>query len=135
MPTILADRNVEGHLEELRRTANSRGWSDIWKAIEIDWKSFGDVELALNAPDEQVWRFCQRERFILVTANRTSKGKDSLETTIRRENSKSSLPVLTIADADRVMIDGDYAELVLVRMLEYLMDVDCVLGTGRLYLP
>ena len=45
------------------------------------------------------------------------------------------LPVLTIADPDRVMIDRDYAEDVSARVLEYLIDLDKLRGAGRLYVP
>jgi hypothetical protein len=88
-----------------------------------------------DAPDSEVWELCQREQLVLVTANRNAEGDDSLEATMRARNTPDSLPVLTVADARRVRSSKEYAEQVAVRMLDYLMGIDRVRGTGRLYLP
>jgi hypothetical protein len=40
---------------------------------------------------------------ILITANRSMKGKDSLEQVMREENTPTSLPVITIGNIDRLM--------------------------------
>ncbi|AUB39676.1 hypothetical protein COO91_05674 [Nostoc flagelliforme CCNUN1] len=45
---------------------------------------------------------------ILLTANRSMKGKDSLEQVIREENTLASLPVITIGNADRLLNDSEY---------------------------
>jgi hypothetical protein len=42
--------------------------------------------------------FAQAQKMILLTANRNMEGDDSLEQTIRNENTLISLPVLTIAN-------------------------------------
>ena len=77
--------------------------------------SFPALELSYNAPDALIWRTCQREGLVLITGNRNDDGADSLEATIRNENQPDSLPVITIADADRVLQDRLYAEKVAVR--------------------
>jgi len=41
---------------------------------------------------------------ILLTANRSMKGENSLEKVIRKENTSESLPVVTIGSVDR--LDG-----------------------------
>ena len=41
----------------------------------------------------------------------------------------------TFADANRVLSERSYAELVADRLLEYLYDMDNLRGAGRLYLP
>jgi hypothetical protein len=46
-----------------------------------------------------------------------------------------SLPVLTLADPDRIHREREYAELVVERLFEVLIDVNALRGTGRLYLP
>jgi hypothetical protein len=71
----------------------------------------------------------------LFTANRNQKGDDSLEATIRRENTPTSLPVLTLANAKRFEESREYAERVATRLLEYLLDIETYRGSGRLYLP
>jgi SMC interacting uncharacterized protein involved in chromosome segregation len=58
-----------------------------------------------------------------------------LEATIRAENQLDSLPVITIANARRVLRDRDYAEEVAVRILDYLMRIDDLRGTGRICAP
>jgi hypothetical protein len=45
------------------------------------------------------------------------------------------LPVLTLADQDRVLRDRSYAGVVAERLLEILFDLDNLRGSGRLYLP
>ena len=50
-------------------------------------------------------------------------------------NQPSSLPVLTITDPGLVLTDRDYAERVATQVLEYLLDLDNVRGTGRLFVP
>ena len=48
----------------------------------------------------------------MITGNRNDESPDSLEATIRNENQPDSLPVITIADSDRVLRDRLYAEKV-----------------------
>jgi hypothetical protein len=82
-----------------------------------------------------VWRTCQREGLVLVTANRNQRGPDSLESVIQSENQPDSLPVVTIADANRLLRDRAYAEKAAERILDYLMRVNEVRGAGRIYVP
>ena len=80
-------------------------------------------------------KHASKKQLILVTANRNAAGSDSLEMTLRAENTATSLPVFTIANEKRVFQSRDYAERVAVKLLDYLLDIDRVRGTGRLYLP
>jgi hypothetical protein len=93
------------------------------------------VGLPLDASDALIWRTCQREELVLITGNRNHEGPDSLEATIRNENQEDSLPVITISDTGRMLQDRLYAEKVAERLLDYLMRIDEVRGTGRLYVP
>jgi hypothetical protein len=45
-----------------------------------------------------------------MTGNQNDDSTDSLEATIRNENPRDSLPVITIGEADRVLRDRVYAE-------------------------
>jgi hypothetical protein len=72
---------------------------------------------------------------VLVTGNWNAESDDSLEQTIRRLGSSTSLPVLTIGDANRLMNDRRYAEDVAARLLDYIRDIEMLRGSGRLYLP
>lgn len=43
--------------------------------------------------------------------------------------------MFTVADPRRLMLSREYADRVAERLLGYLLDVDAVRGTGRLFLP
>jgi hypothetical protein len=58
-----------------------------------------------------------------------------LEAVIRDENQPHSLPVITIADLNRVLRDRLYAEKVAERSLEHLFAIDDFRGAGRIYVP
>jgi hypothetical protein len=45
-----------------------------------------------------------------------------------------SLPVLTISEPQRLLSSRAYARRVAERLMEYLIDVENLRGTGRLYL-
>lgn len=85
--------------------------------------------------DAVLWDVCQREQLVLITANRNADAPDSLEATLRARNAAESLPVLTLANPQRMVRSRAYAERVAARMLDYLMNIDGVRGAGRLYLP
>ena len=135
MRGILADINVMAQTKALLFIWTSDTWRDFWNGMDLAVISFPALELSYDAPDALIWRTCQRERLVLITGNRNDDGADSLEATIRRGNQPESLPVITIADADRFLQDRLYAERVAVRTIDYLMRIDEVCGAGRLYVP
>jgi hypothetical protein len=71
---------------------------------------------------------------ILLINNRNMEGVDSLEYTLREENTPASLPVLTIGDFDRIT-DRAYRERCAIRLLEIVVYLDDYLGVGRLFIP
>lgn len=135
MKAILGDINIQGHVRALVPILESTDWREVWTFLNLPLLTFRDVGLALKAKDAVVWQVCQEQEIILLTANRNADDADSLETTIRLRNTANSLPVFTIADADQVLQSRSYAERVVERLLEYLLDIDNFRGTGRLYLP
>jgi hypothetical protein len=98
-------------------------------------ESFASLGLPENTPDAALWQFCQAQQIILITGNRNKVGTDALEAVIARNNTPTSLPVLTIGTPPRVLSSREYAERVATRLLEVLLDVEQYRGTGRLYLP
>jgi hypothetical protein len=62
-------------------------------------------------------------------------GPDSLEAAIREHNTTDSLPVFTIGNVGRLEINRAYAEEVVASLYEYLLRIDEIRGTGRLFLP
>ncbi len=135
MPGLLADINVQGHVDLLRLVLESSEWAGLWAGLQTTMYTFAGVGLARDAPDAEVWRLCQERQLLLVTANRNRESEDSLEATLQREQTADSLPVLTLADPEQVRHSRAYAERVAARLLEYLIDLDNYRGTGRLYLP
>ena len=91
------------------------------------------MRLSRESPDVLIWRTCQREQLILIAENRNADAPDSLELVIRAENQPESLPVVTLADPRRITRDRLYAQAVAERLLDYLMRIDEVRGTGRIY--
>jgi hypothetical protein len=135
MRGILADINVGKQRRAILAIWSSESWRDLWQGLSLVVESFRGLDLPLDASDAVIWRTCQKEQLVLITGNRNKDGQDSLEAVIRDENQPDSLPVITIADTERVLQDWAYAEQVAERVLDYLMRIDEVRGTGRLYVP
>jgi hypothetical protein len=135
MRGILADTNVGKQRRAMLAIWSSDAWHDLWSALGLSVVSFPALGLSYDAPDSLIWRTCQRKQLVLFTGNRNHRGPDSLEATIRLENQPDSLPVITIADPDRVLHDRRYAEIVAERLLEKLIAIDDFRGAGRLYVP
>ncbi|HVA50549.1 MAG TPA: DUF5615 family PIN-like protein [Pirellulales bacterium] len=132
---ILADVNIEGHVDYLIDLAISDEWIEFWTFLELTYARFADVGLHDDASDSEIWRVCQEKGYLLITGNRNNDGPDSLESTIRSRGTADSLPVLTLADPERVRRDRLYAGGVVLSLMETLMDIDASRGAGRLYLP
>ena len=135
MLRILADHDIEGHIRRLVRICSSREWADIWASLACRVDSFEELGLAHNTADNDVWQLCQKEGIVLITGNRNAEDETSLELTIRRLGTDRSLPVITISDPKRFMRDRDYAETVAAQVLQDLMDLEVLRGTGRLFVP
>jgi hypothetical protein len=132
---LLADVNIEGHVSRLVTLMQGNYWHDFWDHLQIRFVRFYDVGLSPNATDAIIWQLCQQEQFCLLTNNRNDDGPDSLEATIRANNIAISLPVFTISDADRTLHDREYAARVVESLFDYLLRLDTLRGTGRLFLP
>lgn len=135
MKGILADADITGPIEALVHQMQSGTWAEFWTALGLEFKRFSDVGLSSDASDLVIWQTCQAEQLILITANRNKKSADSLEATIQQFNQPNSLPVLTISDMAAFGNSRSYAEKVLEHLYDYLLRIDKVRGTGRLYLP
>jgi hypothetical protein len=72
---------------------------------------------------------------VLITDNRNQNKPDSLESAIRNFNAPDSLPVITLANTQRLMRNKAYAQQVAERLLERLMAIESLRGAGRLYIP
>jgi hypothetical protein len=122
-------------LQVLLSIWTSSDWIELWDMLDCAIYSFDSLKLPIKTPDSNVWLFCQSRQFLLLTGNRNAEGEESLEQTIRRLSQPDSLPVITLADAKRVMIDRPYAERVAGQILEIVYDFKNVRGTRRLFVP
>jgi hypothetical protein len=132
---ILADANAVGYVEYLVRIMQAESWLEFWQGLGLSLRRFADVGLSTASSDRDIWLKCQSEQLILITDNRNEDSPDSLQATIRQLCAPDSLPVFTIANLDRFRRDRTYAERVVASFYDYLLRIDQVLGTGRLYLP
>jgi hypothetical protein len=132
---LLADANIQGHINGLVKRMQAEPWIEIWTFLQMSCVAFADVGLDTADPDSVIWRRCQERQLYLLTNNRNDDGPDSLENTIRTCNTPESLPVFTIGDAERLLSDRDYCDRVIWALLEYLLEPDNFRGTGRLFLP
>lgn len=135
MKGLIADANIQGHVEYLVRRMRAEAWVDFWRALGLVLRRFEDVGLSESSSDLEVWNVCQAEQLILITDNRNLDSEDSLEAVIRRNQTVESLPVFTIADVNAFRTSDVYVERVVEALYDYLLRIDEVRGTGRLYLP
>jgi hypothetical protein len=128
---FLSDHNVEGQTALLWGTLAVEGWLSL---LPLELVTFIDVGLPVDADDRTVWRFAQENSLVLITGNRRMRGMDTLEETIRAENTASALPVLTVGNIAR-MDERLYREQCAVRLVEIALSIEDFRGTGRLYIP
>ncbi len=131
MLAILVDHNIEGQTLRLWGTLVAEGWPDL---LELRLITFAEAGLLITSSDRVVWRYAQTNTMILLTANRTMKGADSLEQTLREENTVASLPIITIGDADKLYTKA-YRDSCASRLVEIIMDLGNYRGVGRIFIP
>jgi hypothetical protein len=131
MTIVLVDHNLEGQSDWLWGVLATRGWLDIYPMRRVPFKEAG---LPINSDDRTVWRYAQTHEMLLLTANLNQKGSASLETTLREENTPRSLPILTLANLDRLR-EKQYREICAIRLVEIAIDIENYMGVGRLFIP
>jgi hypothetical protein len=135
MLAIMADHDIEGQVQLVLHLCMSPEWHAIWTELAVRVESFASLGLPVNTPDAALWQFCQTQQIILITGNRNEDGPESLEAVLQTSNTAASMPVFTISEPQRLLSSGAYAHRVVERLIEYLIDVENLRGTGRLYLP
>jgi hypothetical protein len=128
---VLLDHHMKKQGILLWATMGSEGWL---KLLDIPMLTFDDVGLPIDSKDRDVWRFAQTQQLILLTGNRNKDSADSLEQTIRNENTSNSLPVITIGIVDRLE-ESSYREQCAERLVEIILNIENYLGIGRIYIP
>jgi hypothetical protein len=112
-------------------TMRNVGWLGL---LDLPVQTFQDVGLPIDSSDREVWRFAQKKQLVLLTGNRNNDGADSLEQTIRDENTRTSLPVITISVIGR-MEEQRYREQCAERLVDIILNIENYLGVGRIYIP
>jgi hypothetical protein len=131
---ILADNDVGGAVAALRHALESPDWADVAAVLNLRFVEFEDLGLPRDASDRSVWETCQAIGAMLITANRAG-GKNSLEAAIQDLSDSGSLPVITIADPQRLLRDATYRESAVFSLLDYLERAESLRGAGRLFIP
>lgn len=129
---FLVDHNLRGHSVVLAGSLAASGWLEL---ISIRFVLFEEAGLAVTSDDRVVWQYAQDNHMILITANRSMKGKDSLEQVMREENTPTSLPVVTIGNIDRLMAEPDYRERCVDRLVDIVVDIEDYQGARRIFIP
>ena len=129
---FLIDHNLRGHAVILSGYLAASGWLDL---VSIRFILFEEVGLSSESNDRVVWRFAQANQMILLTANRSMKGKDSLEQVMREESTSTSLPVVTIGNINRLLVEPDYRERCVNRLVDIVVDIEDYRGAQRIFIP
>jgi predicted nuclease of predicted toxin-antitoxin system len=129
--TFLVDYNLDGYALIFLGILTKEDWLEF---ASVQFVTFREVGLAMESNDRAVWRYAQKHQMMILTANRNMKGEDSLEQVMREENTKNSLPVITIGNLDRLS-EADYRERCAERLIEIVVDIDNYIGVGRLFIP
>lgn len=132
---VLIDTDIQGQGLHIWKRLQTALWYEITVALDVTVRTFQEVGLDVASPDNEVWRFCQEKKYYLLTSNRNEDSEDSLEATLRREGTPSSLPVFTLPLPDRVYHSADFLDRIVDKLLDYILYADNIRGAGRLYLP
>ena len=135
MPVILVDANIEGQCAHIWLRMQTPVWREFTTALDISFQTFREVGLNRASADDAVWRFCQAHDYYLLTSNRNEEADDSLEATLRREGTLTTLPVFTLPMPDRVYQDPIFLDRVVEKILDYILYAENIRGAGRLFLP
>jgi hypothetical protein len=127
----MADHDIEGQMQVLLRLLTSVEWHTLWAELAVRVESFASLGVPTNIPDVTLWQLYQAQQIILITGNRNEEGPASLEATIQASNTPTSLPVLTLSEPQHMLHSRAYARRMVERLVEYLIDVENLRGTGR----
>jgi hypothetical protein len=129
--TVLLDHHLEGKARQLWSVLSDDGWIEL---AVMRFVTLTQAGLPTNSSDRVIWRFVQTQGMLLLTGNRNMKGDNSLEQTLREENTPVALPVITIGNSER-LDEHEYRRRCATRLVEIALDLEQYLGVGRLFIP
>jgi hypothetical protein len=103
MPRIMADHNVEGHLQVLLNIWSSPAWGDAWEEMGGNLESFERLGIAPDTLDTDLWQLCQAREIVLFTGNRNAEGTGSFEPVSNHRRSSFSCRLDQTADECEVV--------------------------------
>lgn len=127
---ILFDHDIEGFDVFLITGLRETGWD---QELTFEFLRLRDLRLPDDCTDREIWRRCQQAGMFLITQNRNSDDDTSLQATLETENTGESLPVITIPDAEKLVLT-DYRQQAAHRLVEIILDLENYLGVGRVYI-
>jgi hypothetical protein len=128
---LLLDNDLKGHGLFLEVAWRETGWNQL---LPLEFKMLRDFGLPDNYPDQDLWRFAQEQRMLLITHNRNREDETSLQATIERENTPESLPVLTVTNKE-LLVTGEYRQRVAHALAAILIYPESYYGAGRIFVP
>ncbi len=128
---ILVDCNMEGQARLLFSTLGQDGWIEVF---QLEFVYFSGTPLTEDSDDTTLWRYAQANELIILTNNRNREDETSLTATIARENTATSLPVVTVGNARRLPEAG-YRQAAADGLVNILAYLENYRGTGRVFIP
>src|SRR5262245_58310620 len=128
---ILLDNDLKGHGLFIEVGWRETGWAEL---LPLEFRMLRDFSLPDDSSDQEIWRFVQRERLLLITNNRNRESETSLQATIEKENTPTSLPVLTVSNKELLVLP-EYRQRVAHSLAAILLYPEEKLGAGRVFLP
>ncbi len=132
MQIVLSDHNCEGQAAAIFHALRRLGYLPL---VPLELRLFPDVGLPYDANDARVWRLCQHGYLLLTGNRRTVAGEQALETVLRQYSDEESLPVVTIGNLERVLVDSTYCQRCAEGLAEIVLDLARYRGVSRLYIP
>ena len=129
--TILIDQDLKGHGLFLELGWRETGWEQL---LPLEFKMLRDCGLPDNCPDQDIWRFAQEQRYLLITSNRNREDETSLQATIERENTPEALPVITVSHKESLLL-SEYRQRVAHGLADILLYPQDYRGAGRIFVP
>jgi hypothetical protein len=128
---VLLDHDLEGQGPFLEAGLRETGWNQY---LHLEFRRLRDLNMPDNSTDQDIWRYVQREHFLLLTSNRNREDETSLQATIERENTRESLPVITVSDKDQLVLPS-YRQQAAYKLAAIILYLENYLGVGRVYIP
>lgn len=134
---LLADANLTGHFRYLLRLLQKLDLAAVFAELSLHFLSIDEAGLPLDIDDRSLWGFCQREGWVLYTANRNAAGADSLQQTLDGLWQPGCLPLITLANKIEFEHSAAYRERVAIDVAELLFGVAVgdYCDESRIYVP